>query len=119
MGRDASKRFFQQVPLTFYRTLAETDEGTEVKGMFTRHHLGLDPDTRTLVNTPNTQCTVSELVLNEAGFETRNSANDVNLVNCYVKASDVTGVLRTYKIVEIYPDDSIGVVVCALHRMEG
>ncbi|MDA3816930.1 MAG: hypothetical protein PF486_06095 [Prolixibacteraceae bacterium] len=115
MGRLASKRFIEQVPLTFYRTL--TGEGVNVKGTFTRHHLGLDPDTRTLVNTPNTQCTVSVLSLNEEGFESWNGDNDVNLLNCYVKASDVTGVEKTYKIVEIYPDDSIGLVVCALHKM--
>lgn len=115
LGKAASKRFSQQVPLTFYRT-KNVDEVT-VQGLFTSHHLGIDPDTRTLVNSRNTQCTVSEELLIEEGFETRNTSGDVNLKNVFVVCVDpVTSVEKTYRISEIYPDYSIGIIVCTLTK---
>lgn len=115
LGRVASKRFSQQIPLTFYRTL-NVDE-VEVMGMATRHHLGIDPDTRTLVNSRNTQCTVSEELLTEQGFETRNASGDVSMLNVYVRYNDGTGTERTYKISQVYPDDTIGLIICVLESI--
>lgn len=110
-ARNDSKRYSQEVSLTFYRIV-----GTEVvvKGIATRHHLGVDPDTGLTVNSRNVHCTISESLLNAKNYTTRNSKGEVNLVNTFVKYADSTGVVRTYKINEVLPDDSLGLLVCIL-----
>lgn len=110
-ARNDSKRYSQEVSLTFYRIV-----GTEyvAKGIATRHHLGVDPDTGLTVNSRNVHCTISETLLTAQNYNTRNSKGDVNLVNSFVKYADATGVVRTYKIIEVLPDDSLGLIVCIL-----
>ena len=110
-ARTDSKRYSQEVSLTFYK-IANTEY--TVKGLATRHHLGVDPDTGLTVNSRNVHCTVSESLLTTQGYSTRNSNGDVNLVNSFVKYADATGVVRTYKINEVLPDDSLGLIVCIL-----
>lgn len=114
MARDASKRFTQQVPLTFFKVSGQNE--VTINGMATRHHLGIDPDTRTLVNSRNTQCTIHENLLKEAGFTTRNANNDVILKGVYVRYADHTGVSKVYVIAETYPDDTLGIIVCTLNQ---
>lgn len=115
-ARTDSKRYSQEVSLTFFRT-ANVDEKT-VKGLATRHHLGVDPDSGLTINSRNVHCTVSESLLTAQSYSTRNSKGDVNLVNTFVKYADVTGVVRTYKINEVIPDDSLGLIVCILGQFQ-
>lgn len=111
-----SKRYSQEVSLTFFRT-SGVDEKT-VKGLATRHHLGVDQDTGLTVNSRNVHCTVHEQLLTAQGYLTRNAKGDVNLINSFVKYADVTGVTRTYKINEVIPDDSLGLIVCILGQWQ-
>lgn len=110
-ARIDSKRYSQEVSLTFYKVV-----GTEytAKGIATRHHLGVDPDTGLTVNSRNVHCTISETLLTAQGYVTRNSKGEVDLVNSFVKYADATGVVRTYKVNEVLPDDSLGLIVCIL-----
>lgn len=116
MGRLASKRFSQQIPLTFFRVAGQNE--VTVLGLGTSHYLGIDPDTRTLVNSRNTQCSVSEQLLTEQGFSTRNADGEVTLKNAFVKYADVTGIERTYRITEIFPDNTIGLIICILKQLQ-
>jgi len=99
-------------PLTFFKV----NGGTQytVNGIATRHHLGIDPDTRTLVGSANSQVTVAESLLNELGYTTRNTAGNCTLKDNFVKFALTDGVLHTFKIMEVYPDDSLGLTVCTL-----
>lgn len=118
LAKEDSKRFTKQVPLTFYRIVEEEEVSVDVEGMFTNHHLGIDPDTRTLVNSKNIQCTVHEANLIDAGFMTRNASGFIKLLDCFVKATRSDGVLKEYKVTETYPDETLGIIVCTLAEIE-
>lgn len=111
-SRKNVKRFSQMIPLTFFKSYPGTEY--QVKGMGTKHHLGIDPDTRTLVNSHNIQVSVCESLLNEIGYTTRDGNGACTLKNNFVKFTHWDGVLRSYKIIEVYPDDSLGLTVCTL-----
>lgn len=107
-----SKRYTQEISLTFYRVLG-TGEKT-IKGIATRHHLGIDGQTGERVNSRTTQCTITESLLTDQSYTTRDASGNVNLVNTYVKYADCTGVTKKYKIIQVFPDDTLGLITCVL-----
>ena len=115
LARVDSKRVWQHTSLTFYRT--EGIDEITVMGVASRIHLDVDPDTGTIVNSRKTHCSVSEELLTDKGYETRNTNGSVNLVNSYVRFKDGTGIERAYKIIEVYPDDTLGMISCMLGNL--
>lgn len=111
-AKSDSKRYTQQTPLTFFKTYGDTEY--TVLGTAARTHLDVDPDTGTIVNSLKINCTVSEELLTELNYETRNANGNISLVNSYVKYNDGTGIERIYKITQVYPDDTLGLIVCML-----
>lgn len=109
-------RVSQETPLTFFRIKGQSE--VTVKGRASRIHLAVDPNTNTFVNSRKVQCTVSEKLLTDLAYQTRDSNGNVNLVNSFVRYADCTGIGRDYKITEIYPDDTIGLIVCTLGSLK-
>lgn len=105
-------RVSQHTSLTFYKTI-NVDEVT-VKGRFSRIHLAVDPNTNTFVNSRKVQVTVSEQLLLAEGYVVRNASGEVAMLNHFCKCIDSTGVEKTYKITEQFPDDTVGLIVFTL-----
>lgn len=56
---------------------------------------------------------VSEDVLTSAGYPVRTN-NEVNLENHRVSVADSTDTVKNYTILEWYPDEAVGLIICIL-----
>jgi len=56
--------------------------------------------------------------LTDLGYVTRDANNECNLKDDKVSVVDSTGVVCSYIIGEIFPDESVGLVVCFLRDFE-
>lgn len=93
--------------------LAPTSETATIKGLHTKHHLGIDTEGRP-VNTKNAHVSFSEKLLTDAGYPVRNAAGEVYLKDHRVTVKDSTGNDAIYVIRQWFPDETIGVIVCIL-----
>lgn len=82
-----------------------------VTNLHTKHHLGVD-DMGRMVNSKNAHVSVSEAQL--VGYPVRNSDGEVAMVHHRVTVADSTGIPKTYKINQAYPDETLGVLVFIL-----
>ena len=87
---------------------------TVVNALAMKHHFSYDPDSGSPVNSLNVRVSVSEKVLNDAGFVTRNANNQVNLRGKFIEYTDSAGITRNYKIDQVFPDEALGVLMCTL-----
>lgn len=109
------------VPITFIAPSGETET---INGLHTRHFIAIEQregnfsqqygTLSTRANTRNAHISFSELLLSETGYPVRID-NEVNLKGHKCKARDNSGLLRTYVIMEWYPDETIGLIVCILN----
>lgn len=86
---------------------------TTVKGLATKHHLGVDPDTGTAMNVKNTHISISEQVLVDTGYPVRTD-NEVAMKGRKVNYTDSAGVDAQYRIDEVWPDETLGLIVMIL-----
>lgn len=96
--------------LTF---LAPTGETAAIVGLHTKIKLQYD----TLgneVNTKKVHMSFSESLLTDLAYPVRNVAGQVSLKGHKVTIADSTGTNCTYIINELYPDETIGLIVCIL-----
>lgn len=108
------------VPIEF---IAPTGETETISGLHTRHYLAIEQregnfsqqygTLSTRANTRNAHISFSELLLSETGYPVRVN-NEVDLKGHKCRARDNSGLLRTYVIMEWYPDETIGLIVCIL-----
>jgi len=109
-------RTFSSDPLGFGKAISFTAPGGEIAdavGLTTKHHIGLDTDGN-VVNSKNAHFSVSESILVEAGYPTRDASGEVNFAGHKVAIVDSTGLSKNYVIEEWFPDESIGVITCIL-----
>ena len=66
-----------------------------------------------LVNTTHASVSFSEELLTDQGYTVRVNGL-VSLVNHKVQVKDSTGTLRTYKVKQAYPDETVGFIVAIL-----
>ena len=104
------------VEMTFY---APTNETATVKGLHSKHHLGVDPDTGKFVNTKNAHASVSEKLLTDAGYPVRDANGEVNMRKHRVDVKDSTGNVKSYIISENFPDETLGFLVFSLKVRNG
>lgn len=90
-----------------------------IKGLTSLHHLGIDPENGTQVNTKNVHCSLSEVKLNSLGYTTRNASNEVNLKGHKVEFKNALGITGKYRINETYPNETLGLIVCILGDNNG
>ena len=88
-----------------------------VVGLATKHHIGIDDDGN-VVNTKNAHISFSEKQLTDQSYPVRDSDGEVSLYNHQVTWIDSTGASITYVIREMFPDETIGVILCILGDLE-
>jgi hypothetical protein len=92
---------------------ADSLTSVDVTGYATKHFLQFDSDGLP-INTKNVHICISEDDLVDLSYPVRNAKNEVNLLHHKVTFKDSTGLDRTYKINENWPDESLGLIVCVL-----
>jgi len=97
------------VELTFLAP--DTTEET-ISGYHTKHHFGIDSDGLP-VNTKKAHVSFSEAALS-VDYPLRNGQGEVNLRGHFVTVEDSTGTAKTYEIVQWFPDETLGLIVCIL-----
>ena len=90
-----------------------------LKGLTSLHHLGINPEDGTQVNTKNVHCSLSEVKLNSLGYVTRNVYNEVDLRGHKVEFKNALGITGKYRINETYPNETTGLIVCILGYNNG
>ena len=92
-----------------------------VNAMCDKHSLKVDMETGALVKGQTARVTVHEDALTDVGFPTRITKNGysvLNLKECLVTFNQQAGIDFTGKISEIYPEETIGIIVCELKQYE-
>ena len=89
----------------------------DIVGLATKHHIGIDDDGN-VVNTKNAHISFSEKQLTDQSYPVRDSDGEVSLYNHQVTWIDSTGASITYVIREMFPDETIGVILCILGDLE-
>lgn len=107
------KRFTQELDLTFTAPGVDPDVVT-VKGLGTKHHLAINPNTGLTINSKRVHISVAESLLTDESYTTRDSNDQVNLINHKVSWKDERGVSKTYRINETWPDEGLGMIICIL-----
>jgi hypothetical protein len=100
------------VPATF---VAPTSETIDINVLFSKHHTSLDTDGRK-VSSRNASLSLAESLM--VGYPVRDNTGEVNLKRHIVTVADSTGVDKTYEIINWYPDETLGLIVCILGDYE-
>lgn len=103
-------------PLTF--TSPDGASTVAVTGLYTKHHIGIDPESNKQVNVKNSHCSVSEKFFTDAGYPCRNAANEVSMKRHKVQTTDVNGLAQTYLVQEAFADETTGLIVFILGDFE-
>lgn len=83
-------------------------------GLHTKHLMEVKMDTQERVNTKKSSVTVSEFAFNAVGYPVRDANGEVNLLEHQVAVKDSTGVVCNYVVIQNYPDETLGLIVCIL-----
>jgi hypothetical protein len=86
-------------------------------GFVTKHWINFDTD-GLAVNSKNAHITLDEDVLITANYPVRNSDLEVDLRRHKVSTPDSTGINKSYIIIEWFPNETLGLIVCILGDYE-
>lgn len=96
-------------------TIVKDASSYSVKGITPVHHLSFDTDGNS-VNSKNAHVTLAESDLLSAGFNPRNTSNEVFMLKVLVSFADSAGITRTYTVKENYADETIGTITLILGK---
>jgi hypothetical protein len=113
MKRHTRAGFSQEIVFT-----PPVGEPITVRGLVSKHSLGINPETGLPVNSKNAHISVVESVLTDEGYQTRNDNGDVDLRKHLVTWCDASGNRYTYMIEETMPSYTTGLIVCILGDYE-
>lgn len=85
----------------------------QLKGLTSKHWLQLDSD-GSPINAKNVHLNLIEKDIQDLGFETRGKNGNVNLLDYYVIVQDSTNNYKKYQVKEVYPNESLGLIVFIL-----
>ena len=88
-------------------------ETATVNVIHVKHNTGFDLD-GIRVNSKKATITVSEIMLANLGYTTRNSHSEATLKGHSVTIPDSTGISKNYIVSENYPDEKLGLIVLIL-----
>lgn len=114
----AWKKQSQQIELTF--TKSDESETATLFGIGTRHSLSMDTD-GIPVKMPNNHVSFHEELFNEANpnyIIRPNNGDEIKMRGDRVTFNDSTGTPRTHLISEVWPDQTVGMIVCILQNEE-
>lgn len=101
-----------QTSITF--TNPSTSQVATIQGLAMKHHFTVDNE-GTAVSSMNAHITVSEDELTEAPYVVRNATtNELAIKGHIIEYIDSTGVSKSYKISETYPDETLGIIYILL-----
>lgn len=89
-----------------------------IKGLHSKHHLGIDLETGNHVNEKKAHISFTEQQVVDLGFPIRNAKGEVNMAKYLCKVKDSTGVLLLYVVEQWFPDETVGLIVCILGDYE-
>ena len=113
MQKITNKEFSVQLTFT-----ANTGETAAVRGLASKHHLGINPETGAIVNVKNTHVSVAEADLVAESYPVRNANKDVAMYNHLVTYTDSAGNEFTYRVNDAMPDETLGIIVLTLGDYE-
>ena len=85
----------------------------QLKGLTSKHWIQFDSD-GSPINAKNVHLNLIEKDIQELGFETRGKNGNVNLLDYYVIVQDSTNNYKKYQVKEVYPNESLGLIVFIL-----
>lgn len=107
----------QQVDLNFISHIDQVS--VNVKGLASLHHLSIDFETGRSVNSKNGHASVSEVLLTDLNYTTRNAKGEVDMIGDFLTWIDSTGVSKKYIIDQSFPSDTTGMIVFILGKYNG
>ena len=102
----------------FSNDILFVDSGISVKGLTSKHHFNIDPQTGIPVSSLNAHLTVNEQVMIEAGITTRNSDDNFILKSKKISWTDAAGKTVIYVINEVFPSETFGMVVMTVGKWQ-
>ena len=85
----------------------------QLKGLTSKHWIQFDSD-GSPINAKNVHLNLIEKDIQDLGFETRGKNGNVNLLDYYVIVQDSTNNYKKYQVKEVYPNESLGLIVFIL-----
>lgn len=89
-----------------------------VRGLASKHFFQIDSNTGLPVSSKNTHVSINEQVLIDAGYTVRNANREVAMIGHLVTYSDSANNSWTFKINDIMPDETLGLIVLFLGDYE-
>jgi hypothetical protein len=99
-------------PLIF--TTPDAAGTVTVTGLYTKHHIQIDPESGRQINVKNAHCSVSEKFFTAAGYPCRDANNEVQMKRHKVRTTDVSGITWDYVVQESFADETTGLIVFIL-----
>jgi len=94
-------------------TTPSNDKTITISGLASKHFINFDSDGNS-INSKNAHITISETVLKDNSYPVRNARDEVTLIKHKVAVKDSTGDVKNYVILENFPDETLGLIVCIL-----
>jgi len=91
-----------------------TSETATFTGTHTKHWFRVDFESGALVNSRNAHIAIPERELIAEYYPVRNAAGEVAIKCHIIYVKDSTGITKSYKIDQQFPDETVGVIVCLL-----
>lgn len=89
----------------------------EIMGWGVKHHISFDSDGNQ-VNTKNARATIDEDVLVANAYPVRNAKGEVSMIGHLISFADSSKVIKTYRVRESFPDETLGLIVLTLGDYE-
>lgn len=117
-ARADAKRYIKEGGFEEEITLSTPSKNVtvNVKGLATKHHLSFDSD-GLQVNAKNAHITLDEKELIDLGYPVRVN-EEILLINHLVSVPDSSGIIKNYVINNVFPDETLGLIVCVLGDYE-
>ena len=96
---------------------APGSETADVVGLATKHHIGIDTEGNP-ANVKNVHVSVSEQLLIDANYPTRNGNDEVDFKGHKVSFKDSRGIEKTYIVQQKFPDETVGIITLILGDFE-
>lgn len=93
---------------------APTGETATVVGLHTKHWFKVDFESNEVLNTRNAHVSISEQALIALYYPVRNDKGEVRMKGDIVAVKDSTGIEKLYKLDQVWPDETVGQIVCQL-----
>ncbi len=85
----------------------------QTTGLATKHHISFDTDGNA-INAKNVHICIDESDLIKKGYIVRNSNKEITLLNHIVSYADSSEEEKKYIVLQNYPDEVLGLIVCVL-----